>query len=264
MAIRTVVWGENVHERTNATVKSIYPKGMHTTIANALNADPEITATTATLDQKEHGLSVKRLKETDVLTWWGHQAHDKVSDEIVNRIAERVWEGMGLIVLHSGHFSKIFKKLMGTPCALQWREAGEKEIVWSLKPTHPIAKGLGKSFLIPETEMYGEPFSIPEPLETVFISWYEGGNVFRSGVTYQRGGGRIFYFSPGHEVYPIYHQAEVQTVLRNAVKWACNPARFPVSDWEGRMAKAENPIVPKGPRLSSAEHPGLKKKGRRS
>ena len=147
-----------------------------------------------------------------MLTWWGHRAHGDVSDEIVERVAERVWEGMGLIVLHSGHFSKIFKKLMGTPCALKWREAGEKERVWVVNRSHPIAQGLRPVVRrSTQTEMYGEPFSMPEPMETVFISWYDGGEVFRSGLTYQRGGGRIFYFSPGHEVYPIYHDKNVQT-----------------------------------------------------
>ncbi len=250
MAIRVVVWGENVHERKNATVGEIYPKGMHGAIADALAGDAGLSVSTATLDQPEHGLSADRLKETDVLTWWGHVAHDQVSDEVVNRIAQRVWEGMGLIVLHSGHFSKIFKKLMGSPCALQWREAGEKERVWVINPTHPIAEGLPQSFVVPETEMYGEPFSIPEPLQTVFISWYDGGNVFRSGVTFQRGGGRIFYFSPGHEVYPIYHDKNVQKVLLNAVKWAYNPQRFPAETWEGRNVKPHEPIEIKGPVLS--------------
>jgi trehalose utilization protein len=256
MAIRTVVWGENVHDRENETVKAIYPKGMHGAIADALATDPAISVSTATLEQPEHGLTVDRLKDTDVLTWWGHRAHDQVSDTVVNRVAERVWEGMGLIVLHSGHFSKIFKKLMGTPCALQWREAGEKERVWVVNHNHPIAQGVGQSFVVPETEMYGEPFSIPEPTETVFISWYDGGNVFRSGVTFQRGGGRIFYFSPGHEVYPIYHDKNVQTVLRNAVKWAHNPARFPSAEWEGRNVKAHEPITVKGPTLTPAGHGG--------
>lgn len=254
MAIRTVVWGENVHDRENKTVQSIYPKGMHGAIADALAADSDISVSTATLDQPEHGLSVARLKETDVLTWWGHVAHDKVSDEIVDRVAQRVWEGMGLIVLHSGHFSKIFRKLLGTPCSLQWREAGEKERVWVINRNHAIARGLPNSFIVPETEMYGEPFAIPEPLETVFISWYDGGEVFRSGVTFQRGGGRIFYFSPGHEVYPIYHQPEVQTVLRNAVKWAYNPSRWMGIQVAPNANPPPEPIVIKGDHLDADEH----------
>jgi trehalose utilization protein len=159
-----------------------------------------------------------------VLFWWGHKAHGDVDDAVVDRVQARVWEGMGLVVLHSGHYSKIFKRLMGAPCSLKWREAGERERVWVINPNHPIAEGLGPSFEIENTEMYGEPFSIPEPLETVFISWYQGGEVLRSGVTFGRGAGRIFYFAPGHETYPIYLDSNVRKVLRNAARWAYNPA----------------------------------------
>lgn len=177
MAIRTIVWGENIHEQTNEIVRSIYPDGMHTTIAEALNRDPAISAATATLQEPEHGLTEARLAETDVLVWWGHKDHGAVSDEVVERVAKRVWEGMGLLVLHSGHFSKIFKRLMGTPCALKWREAGERERLWVINPRHPIAEGLGENFVLENEEMYGEQFSVPEPLETVFISWFAGGEV---------------------------------------------------------------------------------------
>jgi trehalose utilization protein len=261
MAIRVTVWGENVHDRENETVRSIYPKGMHGAIAEALNEDAGIKASTATLDQPEHGLSEKRLSETDVLTWWGHKAHGEVADLIVERVANRVWQGMGLIVLHSGHFSKIFKKLMGTPCSLQWREAGEKERVWVINRSHPIAQGLGPYFEVEQTEMYGEPFTVPEPMETVFISWYDGGEVFRSGLTFQRGGGRIFYFSPGHEVYPIYNDANVRKVLRNAVKWAYNPApawtNIAVAP-NSPVDKAPEKITERGPRLHKAGETGLR------
>ncbi len=261
MAIRTVVWGENVHDRENAVVRSIYPNGMHGCIAEALNADAAIAATTATLDQPEHGLDEARLAETDVLTWWGHKAHGAVSDAVVERVVNRVWQGMGLIVLHSGHFSKVFTRLMGTPCSLKWREAGEKERVWVINRNHPIAQGLGSSFVVDQTEMYGEPFTIPEPMETVFISWYDGGEVFRSGVTFQRGGGRIFYFSPGHEVYPIYHNASVQQVLRNAVRWAANPAPAwtDINDAPNvPVDQAPEPIAQKGPHIHKPGETGYR------
>jgi trehalose utilization protein len=167
---------------------------------------------------------------------------------------------MGLIVPHSGHFSKIYKKLMGTPCSLHWREAGEKERVWVVNPGHPIAAGLDPYFVVPETEMYGEPFRIPDPLQVVFISWYDGGEVFRSGVTFQRGAGRIFYFSPGHEVYPIYHDRNVRRVLQNAVKWAYNPAPAWIDppDTNTPIEKAPEPISEKGPKLHAHGQPGFR------
>jgi len=224
MTIRALVWGENVHEQKNKVVADLYPTGMHSCIANALNSDPAISATTATLQDPEHGLTEVRLKETDVLLWWGHAAHGDVEDAIVERVAEHVWSGMGLIVLHSGHFSKIFKRLMGTPCNLTWREAGERERLWLTSRNHPIAAGLPDHFELENEEMYGEPFGIPEPMETVFVSWFQGGEVFRSGVTYKRGAGNVFYFRPGHETYPTYYDENVRSVLRNGVKWAHNPA----------------------------------------
>lgn len=256
MAIRAVVWNEFIHEREDADVRAIYPDGIHATIAAALSADPAITAGTATMDQPDHGLSQARLDETDVLLWWGHKAHGNVSDEVVRRVQQRVWEGMGLIVLHSGHFSKIFKALMGSPCSLRWREAGERERVWAINPGHPIAQGIGPSIVIENSEMYGEPFLLPEPLETVFISWYQGGEVFRSGVTFQRGAGRIFYFSPGHEVYPIYHNPDVQTVLRNAVRWAHNPSPA----WKG-VEQAPNVPADRAPEPLTVRGASLHKPG---
>ena len=185
-----------------------------------------------------------------MLVWWGHAAHGQVQDEIVERIAKRIWEGMGLIVLHSGHFSKIFKRLMGSPCGLTWREAGERERLWVTSPGHPIAKGLPPYFELEMEEMYGEPFSVPEPLETVFVSWFQGGEVFRSGLTYRRGAGNIFYFRPGHETYPTYHDDTVGLVLRNAVNWAYNANRFP------QMLEAPN--VPVDEALEKIEERGPK------
>jgi trehalose utilization protein len=218
--IKVTVWNEFVHEKTNHAVREIYPDGMHATIAEGLNEDPGLEVRTATLEEPEHGLTEAVLEATDVLTWWGHTAHERVSDDIVLRVRKRVHEGMGLLVLHSGHYSKIFKSLMGTTCSLCWREAGEKERLWVCNPAHPIAQGIDRYFEIEHTEMYGEPFGIPPPDEQVFVSWFAGGEVFRSGQTWKRGNGKIFYFRPGHETYPIYHHEKVKLILKNAVKWA--------------------------------------------
>lgn len=252
MAIRVTVWGENVHEQKNKAVAENYPKGMHGQIASLINQDAGLSATTVTLQDKEHGLTIEKLDATDVLVWWGHAAHKDVADEIVDRVAERVWQGMGLIVLHSGHHSKIFKKLMGAPANLHWREAGERERLWVVNPGHPIAKGLPAYFELETEEMYGEPFTVPEPLETVFVSWFQGGEVFRSGLTYRRGAGNIFYFRPGHETYPTYHDATVGKVLRNAVHWAFNAERHAelMSAPNTPIDKAIEPLVERGPRLT--------------
>ena len=104
---------------------------------------------------------------------------------------------------------------------LCWREAAEMERLWIVNPGHEICEGLdGECFELRETEMYGEFFDIPQPDELIFVSWFSGGEVFRSGCTFHRGKGKIFYFRPGHESYPIYHDANVQRVLANAVRWA--------------------------------------------
>jgi trehalose utilization protein len=261
MTIRALVWGENVHEQTNDIVANIYPSGMHEAIGDLLRKDANITVSTTTLQQPEHGLTASVLEKTDVLLWWGHAAHGDVSDEIVERVMERVWGGMGLICLHSAHFSKIFKRHMGTPCALKWREAGERERLWVVNPRHPIAAGLSEYFELEYEEMYGEPFSIPEPLETVFISWYQGGEVFRSGVTYRRGAGNIFYFQPGHETYPTYHDASVGQVLRNAVHWAHNPQPAiadPTDAPNVPVDEALEKIAERGPKLHQAGEKGLR------
>lgn len=217
-AVRVMVWNEYRHEKENEKVRSVYPDGIHAVIGAGLGEGFEVAY--ATLDEPEHGLSEERLNGTDVLIWWGHKAHDEVKDEIVERVCKRVLEGMGLIVLHSAHFSKVFKKLMGTSCELKWREADDKERVWVVAPGHPIAEGLGEYLELPAEEMYGEHFDIPAPDELVMVSWFEGGEVFRSGCTFYRGQGKIFYFRPGHETYPTYYNEEVRRVIRNAVRWA--------------------------------------------
>jgi trehalose utilization protein len=224
-----VVWGENVHDKVDPRVKEIYPAGMHTTIKAGIdeNLGDRAVVTTVTLDDPEHGLTEERLANTDVLVWWGHTAHDEVSDAIVERVYEAVLSGMGLVVLHSGHWSKIFIKLMGTTCTLRWRSERDRELVWTVNPTHPIARGVPHPLIIDEQEMYGELFDIPTPDELVFISSFSGGEVFRSGCTFRRGFGKIFYFSPGDQEFPVYHHKDVRRVLSNGVEWA-------VSDRERR------------------------------
>lgn len=219
-AVRVTVWNEYQHERENPAVAAVYPDGIHEAVAAFLRDQPEVVVRTATLDEPEHGLSEAVLAETDVLIWWGHRAHDAVDDAIAARVAARVHAGMGFIALHSAHFAKPFKQLMGTSCTLSWRDDGEKERFWTVRPAHPIAAGLPDHFELAQEEMYGEPYAIPEPDELIFISWFEGGEVFRSGATWQRGHGRVFYFRPGHETFPSYYDPNIQRVISNAVRWA--------------------------------------------
>ncbi len=215
--IRVTVWNEYRHERQNERAAAIYPEGIHTTIAQAL-ADHGLTARTATQDEPEHGLTEEVLDATDVLVWWSHTAREEVADEVVDRVHQRVLDGMGLIVLHSGHLSKLFIRLMGTGCYLKWRH-DDFERLWVVAPGHPIAEGLGE-YIELEEEMYGEPFDVPPPEVLVFVSWFRGGEVFRSGCCYTRGKGRLFYFRPGHETVPTYHHPDIQRVIANAVRWA--------------------------------------------
>ncbi|MDE0346809.1 MAG: ThuA domain-containing protein [Boseongicola sp.] len=218
------IWTEACIQRERADMSSVYPAGMDAAIADGI-ADEGFILRTAGLDDPDHGLPPETLETTDVLVWWGHEAHEDVSDDLVDRVQRRVLSGMGLVVLHSGHHSKIFKRLMGTSCNLAWRERpqGETERVWIVSPSHPVAEGLPSNFDIPQSEMYGEPFDIPTPDELVFLSWFQGGEVFRSGCAFRRGRGRIFYFGPGHETFPIYFNPHVRRVIANAIRWARQP-----------------------------------------
>lgn len=223
-ALRVLVWNEGRHEQLTdgRGISGHYPDGIHGAIAEGIRGHlPDADVRIATLDSPGQGLTEADLQDVDVILWWGHMAHDEVADEAVDRLQRLVLSGTGLIVLHSGHFSKIFRRLMGTTCSLQWRNSGERELVWPIQPNHAIAEGLPRAPLVIEAhEMYGEVFDVPTPDELVFISSFAGGEVFRSGMTFVRGNGRIFYFSPGDQEYPIYHREDVRLVLANAIRWA--------------------------------------------
>ena len=220
--INVTIWNECRHEVEDEEVAEVYPETIGDCIANNLENE-DFNIVSAKLDDPDQGLSDELIAETDVLIWWGHRYHDEVSDTLVDKLQQRVLEGMGLIALHSSHHAKLFKRLMGTNCNLSWREAdgGESERLWCLKPSHPIAFNIPPYIELEKSEMYGEPFDIPDPDELVFISWYQGGEVMRSGCTYTRGRGKVFFFSPGHETFPIFRHPDIIQVLRNAVYWAC-------------------------------------------
>jgi trehalose utilization protein len=219
--LRATVWNEYVQEREDPSIGELYPNGVHATIADGLREllGERVAVATATLGQPRHGLPFELLDRTDVLLWWGHRAHEAVDDAVVEDVCRRVHDGMGLVALHSAVHSKVFRCLMGTTCRLDWRH-DDREVLWTVEPDHPIARGVPNPVVIPRSEMYGEPFDIPPPDELVFISSFEGGEVFRSGCCFRRGRGRVFYFAPGDEEYPIYYQPEIRRVLANAVEWA--------------------------------------------
>lgn len=215
--INVTIWNEFIHEKKQESIRAVYPKGIHGAIAEMLGTDKNFNIRTATLDMPEHGLSDEVLNNTDVLIWWGHLAHHLVSDEIAEKVQKRVLDGMGLIALHSAHLSKPFVRLMGTVCRSKWRENDEKERIWVIEPSHPIASGLPEYIELEQEETYGERFEIPAPDELVFISWFSGGEVFRSGCCYKRGLGKVFYFRPGHEAYPTFYREDITKILKNAI-----------------------------------------------
>lgn len=233
--IRITVWNEFQHEKTDAKVKDIYPNGIHNAIADFLKVNEDMVVTTAHLDMPEHGLTDDVLDNTDVIIWWGHMAHGMVSDEVVEKVCERILMGMGAIFLHSAHHSKVFKKILGTSGNLTWRESDESLRMWCVNPSHPITEGLPMHIDIEAEETYGEFFDIPKPDDLIYVNWYSGGDIFRSGCAWNRGYGKIFYFQPGHETYPIYYNKQVQKIITNAVRWS-KPIR--------RIDKLECPHIP--------------------
>lgn len=257
MTINVTIYNEFVHEKKNEFVAKIYPDGIHGAIAAGMKNEADFNITYATLDMPEHGLTKEVLNNTDVLMWWGHVAHGKVDDAVVDRVQARILDGMGLVVMHSGHYSKIFKRMMGTSCGLRWREANEKERIWVINPNHPITQGIGDYIELPMAEMYGEQFDIPDPDELLMVSWFEGGEVFRSGCCWHRGKGRIFYFRPGHETHPIFHNPQVQKVLINGVRWVNFSGNTETIGIGGcfNIPEPLEPIVDKGVEVGEIEHP---------
>lgn len=228
--IRVTIWNEYKHEREYGAIGKVYPTGIHGCIAEFLGKQDDFRIRTATFDMPEHGLTQAALDDTDVLILWSHALQDEFSDEVAARVQQHVLAGMGLIALHSAHFSKVMKRLLGTSMTLKWKH-DEQENLWCLMPTHPIASGIPEKIEIPLEEMYGEYFDIPKPDDVIFAGWFSGGQVFRSGCTFTRGLGKIFYFQPGHEEYPIYYMPEIQQILVNAVRF-CTPSSGQRKDLE--------------------------------
>lgn len=224
--LRVTVWNEFVHERELPEIRAVYPEGIHGCLRNFLEKEQDITVRCVTLDMPNQGITQELLDNTDVLIWWSHARQEDITDETVRLVRNAVHSGMGLIALHSAHFSRIMRDLLGTTMTLHWRH-GDREKLWCIDPTHPIAQGVPACIDIPEEEMYGECFDIPRPDDIIFIGWFAGGQVFRSGVTFTRGRGKIFYFQPGHEEAPVYQHPDIQRIIINAVRWAAPLCRLP-------------------------------------
>ena len=232
--------------------RRIYPDDLHAALAAGLvdELGPEAKVRIATLDDEDQGLSDAVLADTDVLVWWSHVKHHMIGEATVERLWRRiVHDGMGLVMLHAGTGSKIFKRLMGTSCGLGYlRQSDDWEAVWTISPNHPIVQGIPQVFVIPTEEVYCEYFDIPVPDEVVLVSTFRGGEVFRSGCCFRRGNGRIFYFRPGHESHPTYHHPQVKRVLANAVTWAAQTPGGGADLWTIDADKATMlaHIVPEG------------------
>jgi trehalose utilization protein len=240
--IRVLVWNEFHHEKTEEAVKAVYPDGIHKAIADFLRCD-DITVECATLDDENCGITKEVLDNTDVLLWWGHMGHNLVPDEVAALVRDAVHDGMGMIFLHSAHHSKPFRLLMGTTCNLTWRESSDSEVVWVIDPAHPITRGIDRYFKLDAEETYGEPFTVPNPDKVLLISSYSGGEVFRSGLYYERVNGKIFYFQPGHETFPTYKVPEVQTIITNAVRYVAPTYRQNISCPHVRKITDDEPYV---------------------
>lgn len=240
--IRVLVWNENYHEQKNEKVRAIYPNGIHNAVADFLRCD-DVTVRTATLDDEHCGITQAALDETDVLIWWGHVRHGDVSDEAAALVKQAVLDGMGAIFLHSAHHSKPFRALLGTSCNLTWRESNDSEVLWVTEPAHPITEGIDRYFTLPHEETYGEPFIIPTPDKLLLLGSYSGGEAFRSGCLFERGNGKIFYFQPGHETFPTFYDSNVQTVIRNAVRFLAPVKRMRVDCPHVRKITDEGPYV---------------------
>jgi trehalose utilization protein len=237
---RVLVWYENqpLPEAVDAE-RAVYPNGVHGALGNLFAAQRDMQVRTATMQDAGQGLGDEALQWADVLVYFSHKHWRDVTDERVDAAQRRVLGGMGLVLLHSAHASKLFSRLLGTRTqCLRWREGrltgaqraagqpappndGEWQRVWTVAPAHPIASGLtGECFTIPKDETYGEYFEIPAPETLVFLTTSQGGEVLRSGCCWTRGRGKMFYFASGHETFPVYHQPEIQRILLNAVRWA--------------------------------------------
>jgi trehalose utilization protein len=238
--IRVTVWSEGIDPNLEPKAVALYPNDINTYIASFLEGSHEFEVKVRSLSQPENGLSQEIIDNTDVLIWWSHLYDDEVDDNVVERVVNAVLNGMGFLILHASMGSKPAKRLLGESSNVgKYREIGEKERVWVVNRSHPVVEGMEKEYFeILKSEMYGEPYGMPTPDDTIFISWFEGGEVLRSGVSWHKGSGRIFFFAPGHEEFPVYYNKEVQKVITNIVRWL-KPVKGPEIVFRGEIGSIE-------------------------
>lgn len=220
--MNVLIWAEDKPlEEHKEGMKKIYPNGIEKRLADILMVNEDMKIKTATMQDEDQGFSPEVLEQTDVLILWSHKHWRELEDIHVDEVCNRVKEGMGLVVLHSGHASKIFSELLGTRTQqLHWRENDERQRYYIVSPLHPIVAGIEEEYFdIPMDETYWEYFNIPQPEEQILLTSSEEGEVFRSGCIWKRGKGTIFYFQAGHETYPVYYQKEVMVIITNAVRY---------------------------------------------
>jgi trehalose utilization protein len=218
-----VVWSEGT------APKKVYPNDINTAIAEGLKELQGWEVVVANLSDPDQGLPDKVLNRADVLIWWGHQKHDQVKNELVDKIVKRVKEdGMGFISLHSSHFAKPNKKLMGTACSWGAYVGDSITLKVTVKsPEHPIAKDV-KEFTLEHSERYSDPYAVPKPKAVVFegVATLKNGGTDPSqqGLTWEIGKGKVFYFQAGHETNPVFFDPNIRKIIANAVQWAA-PSR---------------------------------------
>lgn len=223
--MNVTIFVEDDKTNTQPEVLQVYQDGIAAELATIFKSGK---VRTVSAFEPECGLTKEVLDDTDVLLWWGHRFHGMVSDEVSKRVTDAVLSGMGFIAMHSAHYSKPFKALMGTTCSLRWRD-DDFERLWICSPSHPIAKGLPEYIELEEEEMYGEFFDIPTPDDLIGIGWFRGGEVFRSVCAFRRGLGKVVYIQPGHETNPTYKNKDIRKLIHNAASWAAADVRAAVS-----------------------------------
>lgn len=209
------------NEHTGKAEKN-YPGGIHIALKSIFESQ-EYDVVTATQEQACNGLTDEILDNTDVLLWWSKNWDNELLNSVADKVVSRIREGMGAVFLHSAKNSKPFLRLTGTTSAtapVSWKEPGESERLFVVSPAHPIAEGIPSGYVIPNEEPYCEYFDIPKPDDIVFLGGFGNGMCIRAGVTFTRGAGKIFFFQPGHDSFPVYNDKVIRRIILNAVNWA--------------------------------------------